>query len=386
MRRWASLPIRGRLTAAFGATIALVICGLSVFVYQQTGNDLLQTVDAGLSSRGELLAADLQHHGPGLVNVEPTLIESDEVFAQIASASGRVLHSSSIIAGQRMLPPAAIRAVVTAGEPRYAEHKLAGIDNLARVLAVPVPTSHGRFVVLVGASLQDRKDALVQLATALALAGAVALCLTSAGAWLAVTGALRPVGRMRRQAAAISASDPGKRLPVGSGHDELALLGRTLNHMLDRIEDSVERERRLVDRASHELRTPLAVQRIELDLALAGPQTAAELQASMRSVAQENQHLTRLTEDLLVLARARAGVLDVRRTEVSLANLLENARCTTLPGRPGSVQVRFQAEDGTVLSTRSGSGRHWPTSCRTRSSTLRPAARSGSQPAGRTEH
>src|SRR5690348_13853518 len=127
MRRWDSLPIRGRLTAAFAATVAMVIGGLSGFVYQQTGDDLLQTIDAGLSSRGELLAADLQHRGPGLVNVEPTLIESDEVFAQIADAHGRVLNSSSIIAGQRMLPPAAIRAVSKVGEPRYAERKLVGI-------------------------------------------------------------------------------------------------------------------------------------------------------------------------------------------------------------------------------------------------------------------
>jgi len=328
--------------------MAVVLGGLSVFVYQQTGADLLQAIDAGLNSRGELLATDLQHHGPGLVNVEPTLIESDEVFAQIADASGRVIHSSSIISGQRMLSPAEIHAAARANGPTYAYHKLIGIDNLARVLAVPVPTSHGRFVVLVGASLQDRKDALVQLATTLAIAGFVALCLTSLGAWLAVTGALRPVGRMRRQAAAISASDPGKRLSLGQSRDELALLGTTLNQMLDRIEQSVERERRLVDRASHELRTPLAVQRIDLDLALSGPQTVSNLQATLRSVLQENKHLARLTEDLLVLARARAGVLGVQPEETSLADLLEDARRCDLAAAGERARVRFMAGDGTA--------------------------------------
>jgi signal transduction histidine kinase len=348
MTRWDILPIRGRLTVAFAATMAVVLGCLSVFVYQQSGADLLQAIDAGLSSRGELLASDLEHRGPGPVNVQPTLIESDEVFAQIADASGRVLHSSSIIAGQRMLSSAAVRAAARAGEPKYADRKLIGIDNLARVLAVPVVTPQGRFVVLVGASLQDRKDALVQLATTLAIAGGIALCLTSFGAWLAVTGALRPVGRMRRQTAAISASDPGRRLSVGPGKDELALLSATLNQMLDRIEDSVEGERRLVDRASHELRTPLAVQRIELDLALSGPQTVAELQAALRSVSQENEHLARLTEDLLVLARARAGVLGVQPEEISLADLLEDARRWNLAASGERAQVRFRADDGSV--------------------------------------
>jgi signal transduction histidine kinase len=348
MTHWDSLPIRGRLTAAFAVTMAGVLGCLSVFVYQQTGADLLQAIDAGLSSRGELLASDLEHGRPVPVNVEPTLIESDEVFAQIADASGHVLHSSSIIAGQRMLPRAAVRAAARAGEPRYVDRKLIGIDNLARVLAVPVPTSHGRFVVLVGASLQDREDALVQLATTLAIAGGIALCLTSFGAWLAVTGALRPVGRMRRQTAAISASDPGRRLSAGPGKDELALLGATLNQMLDRIEDSVERERLLVDRASHELRTPLAVQRIDLDLALSGPQTVTELQAALRSVSQENEHLARLTEDLLVLARARAGVLGVQREEISLTDLLEDARRWNLAETGERAQVGFRADDSSV--------------------------------------
>jgi len=107
----------------------------------------------------------------------------------------------------------------------------------------------GRLVVAVGTSLQDRHDELVQLAATLTIAGSAALLLISAGAWLALAGALRPVERMRRQAAAISAYNPGRRLSVTGGRDEIALLGATLNQMLDRIEESVDNERRLVDRA-----------------------------------------------------------------------------------------------------------------------------------------
>src|SRR5262249_28069951 len=124
-----------------------------------------------------------------------------------------------------------------------------------------------------------------------------------------LAGALRPVERMRREAAAISATDPGRRLSPPAGKDELSSLAATLNLMLDRIEESVNAERQLVDRASHELRTPLAIQRMDLDLALTGPQTVAELSAALQSVSGENAHLARLTEDLLVLSRARSGAL-----------------------------------------------------------------------------
>src|SRR5262249_60536538 len=120
-----------------------------------------------------------------------------------------------------------------------ANHRpLPGLGTAPRVPAPPAPPRHGRLVVAVGASMQERHDALIQLAATLAIAGSAALVLISVGAWLALASALRPVERMRRQAAAISASDPGRRLSLTAGKDEIALLGTTLNQMLDRIEDS----------------------------------------------------------------------------------------------------------------------------------------------------
>jgi hypothetical protein len=185
--------------------MAVVITGLGAFVYTRAGADLLDTVDAGLRSRAELLVTDLQHHDRAPVNVEPTLIENDEVFAQIADAAGLITQSSPQISRWRLLPPRDIRSLHA---PGLYDRKVPGIDNVARVLAVPVHTSHGRLVVLVGASLQDRRDALLQLGWTLAIAGSAALALISGGAWLALAGALRPVERMRTQAAAISTPMP----------------------------------------------------------------------------------------------------------------------------------------------------------------------------------
>jgi signal transduction histidine kinase len=329
--------------------MALLIGGLSGFVYARTGADLQAAVDAGLSSRAELLAADVQEHGPGLTGVRPTLIESDEVFAQIATATGRIIQSSPLIAGQRLLPPGQVRQV---RRPLWTERAVPGIDNVARILAVPVRVPGGRVVVIAGASLQDRQDALTSLAATLAVAGAGALALISLAAWLVLARALRPVERMRQQAAGITAvtgAGPGPRLTQPAGRDEIALLGRTLNEMLGRIEESVDRERRLIDRASHELRTPLAIQRIDLDLALSGPATAAGLTAALRSVSEENEHLTRLTEDLLVLSRSRDGTLPLRRARTSLADLADDARLRASATAPPGIRLAVTAEDTVVL-------------------------------------
>ena len=345
MTRWARLPIRYRLSVAFGASVAVVVAGLSIFVYTQTASSLLATIDADLTTRADLLVTGVRDDGPAHVSVSRALIENDQVFAQIDDTSGRVLRSTARIARSRLLYPAQVRSLHRA---TLYDRTIPGIGNVTRVLAVPVATRHGRLVVAVGASMQERHDALIQLAATLAIAGSAALVLISVGAWLALASALRPVERMRRQAAAISASDPGRRLSLTAGKDEIALLGTTLNQMLDRIEDSVASERRLVDRASHELRTPLAIQRIDLDVAMSGPQTIEELTKALTSVSVENAHLTRLTEDLLVLSRARGGVLPVRLAEVALPELLDDARRRHALRNGDGVRVSFRAADRVV--------------------------------------
>jgi two-component system, OmpR family, sensor kinase len=130
---------------------------------------------------------------------------------------------------------------------------------------------------------------------------------------------------MRAEAAAISASEPGRRLPPSGTGDELARLGETLNGMLDRLEQALDRERRFVDEASHELRTPLANLRTELDLALRRSRTREELEGALRSAAEETDRLARLAEDLLVLARADRGRVPVRRESTDVAQLVAGA-------------------------------------------------------------
>ena len=87
------------------------------------------------------------------------------------------------------------------------------------------------------------------------------------------------------------------------GDDEVARLARTMNAMLDRVEDASDRQRRFVGDASHELRTPLARMRSEIEVDLAHPDRA-DLVATHRSVLDEAVGMQRLVDDLLRLARA----------------------------------------------------------------------------------
>ena len=130
---------------------------------------------------------------------------------------------------------------------------------------------------------------------------------------------------MRSRAAAISASRPSERLPAPEARDEIGALGRTLNEMLDRLEAALARERRLVSDASHELRTPLTTMRAELELALRGERDAAELRAAIASADEEARRMSRLADDLLVLARSDQGRLPLRPEPCPAQELLAAA-------------------------------------------------------------
>jgi len=93
--------------------------------------------------------------------------------------------------------------------------------------------------------------------------------------------------------------------------------------MLDRVERAVANERMFIDDASHELRTPISILRGELELALARPDDAAEVTASLQSALDEAIRLGRLAEDLLALARVRSGELELRPEPVDLAAAAE---------------------------------------------------------------
>ncbi len=333
------LPIRLRLALAFAVGMAVVLACLGAFLYVRLGAQLLSSIDLGLRSRAQIVQAAV---ADGSFADRPTgLSDPDEAFSQVLDGSGAILGSSPEVAEHPLVEAGDLRA----RGPVFVSRAVAGQEDPARLLIVPV--DGGRFVV-VGATLSDRGEALDQLLALFAIGGPVALLVISLAGWAIAGAALRPVERMRVEAAAISASEPERRLPVPAGDDEIVRLATTLNEMLGRLQESLARERRFVDDAAHELRTPLAILNGELELALSRPRTAGELEATIRRASAEADRLARLAEDLLVLARAQEGRLPVHREDVSLGEVVA-AACA---GR------RTSASAADVTITTDGGDRH----------------------------
>ncbi|MGH2996066.1 MAG: sensor histidine kinase [Gaiellaceae bacterium] len=315
------LPIRLRLTLAFAFAMASVLVGAGAFLYLRLGSSLDEAINDGLEARAGEVAALIARGGSGL-GEGPGRLDQDERFVQVLDSEGRIVDATPRVSGRPLLEPDQLTRALTKGAFFLKRSNVPGVQAQARLLATPVNDSNGRFVLIVGASLEERAEALRGLLREFLVAGPAALLVASLLGYALAAAALRPVESMRIEAAAISAAEPGRRLPLPQSRDEVLRLGETLNAMLERLERALERERSFLADASHELRTPLSLLKAELELALRRPRSAAELEQALRSAATETDRLARLAEDLLVLARSDQGRLPLRRAPLSVADVL----------------------------------------------------------------
>jgi heavy metal sensor kinase len=310
-----NVPIRVRLALVFSLAMALVLAGAGWFAYARVGRDLNRALDQELRGRAQDLSA-LVRHGGSLRATDGRLLERGELFAQLVGADGEVVDATPRLAGESLLHPAQLarahRAALFVDRP-----SVPGLDEPARMLAVPV----GPRVLVAGATRENRAETLSSLRDAFLIGGPLALVLASLAGYALAGAALRPIEAMRRRAAEISTSSLDERLPVADTRDETARLGETLNEMLSRIEGGVLRERRFVADASHQLRTPLALLTTELELALRGTRSPDELRAALASAAESTERLSRLADDLLLLARADDGRVPLKAEETDVADL-----------------------------------------------------------------
>jgi two-component system OmpR family sensor kinase len=303
------LPSRVRLTLGFAGVMIVLFGGLALLLHTLVENSLDQAINRSLQTHADDLASLVAGK-----REFPRLPESDGTFAQIIDPrSGAVLVSTPDHAAP-LLSGADLRSASTRATIR-------DDTSQARLLAEPV-NSRPKMVLVVGSSLQQRNGAMTTLSELLFAGGPLLLLLTCAAGYVLAARALAPVERMSAQAARIYGASGGERLPVSEANDELHRLGETLNEMLDRVEETLARERSFVAEVGHELRTPLSVLKLELELALGPDVSKHQLQARVRSVAEEVDRLIRIAQDLLVIARAEQGRLPLQRHDLDVAPVL----------------------------------------------------------------
>jgi hypothetical protein len=344
------VPIRLRVALVFALALAIAFALGGWLFISQLSAAMLRSTDSALAARLSQVSRDPEGETAPVATLPPGGPAPGEYIAQVVDASGRV---------RRVFSHAGQVPLLTAAELSQARRHEVVLtrtigDQPVRLLAGPLPEQDG-WVGIAGLSLATSDSTLQQVTAGLLVGGTAFVILAGIGAYWLARAALAPVERLRSEAAALSEDDTDATLRVPGTHDEIAALAGTMNDLLLRLRTALARQRAFVADASHELRTPFAVLHGELELAGRPGRSKEELTAAVASAAEEASRLTRITDDLLLLARGDENKLSLQLERTDVTSLLaRSAQQARARAEAAGVTCRVEATAGLIAIVDAG--------------------------------
>ncbi len=325
-----SLPIRVRLTLwyfAMFASAATLLCLASVWMLKRSVDE---TEYHELQERAEDVQLVLSHESSDRslqqLNEDFAAIyelKDDGKYLQVRDDQGNWIFRSKRMVAQNpdlpapgQLPKAGVTAEFHQGT-RY-----------VRILAYPIGVRGRLYSVQTGIALNKSISLVSSFRINLILLAPIVILLAGLGGHFMSRKALRPVAELAREARRINDRNLDIRLPVTQATDEISDLSRTLNQMLERIDNAFASVRTFTGNASHELRTPISLLRTEIEVALFRPRDGKEYRAILARLHEETVRMTSLVENLLSLARADGGAETISFAPIRVNHLLSKAEQT----------------------------------------------------------
>lgn len=320
--------LRAQLTFWYGTFLLLIVLVFGIVLYKALSRNLYKSVDQKLLALAEVVAESSIRNflRPGFNNLSKFLEEFFGVptagqFIQVLDSSGKLGSSSQNLEHRRLpLSHFAMQGVVH-GEMVFEtlEDKPAPI----RMLTYPVIVrGRMRNIVQVASSLETVDHALKNVKRMLALGIPSLLLVALWGGWFLAGRALNPMDSVVDAISNLDADSLDARIIEEKGTLEVRELARSFNALLGRLEDSFRRIKEFTADASHELRTPLTVLRGETEVALRKPRSPEEYQDVLASTLEEAHRMSRIVEDLLLLAKGDLGEAPVNKTSLDLNEVL----------------------------------------------------------------
>ncbi|MGX1703051.1 sensor histidine kinase [Microbacterium sp. NPDC055357] len=327
------VSVRTRLIAVMTLVAAIGLLSVGFVVYLEERERILSQIDELLAanlesarflveqgaddsgtwdSAEQALTTIVQRTAPddntgviGLVDGAPALVPGISLDVDLQSAPGFVPH-----------------ILKTAPESEPVIGTYTGDDVAWRYLAVPVTidgdaTATAGFVIAydIDAELAEINSA----ARVFLIASLVTLVVIAVVGVLVTTRLLRPLRQMRETAERVSAQSLTERLPI-VGRDDVSELAQTMNDMLDRLDEALDSQRRLLSDVGHELKTPITIVRGHLEVV--DPDDASDVRATRDLVVDELERMSRLVQDLAADA-ALHGPSPVRLAPTDAADLVQ---------------------------------------------------------------
>ena len=294
--------VRTRLTLWYAAVLALSLIAFAFLVYYAAAGTFRARQDESLRSTAGTVASIYIEE---LEEVQSTdkaneVVMAEMVFperyVEVTDSSGRAVAWSRNLSANLFSIPSGTMSEARRGGVSFV------IVNGLRVAVVPLSSDQTLGFAAVAEPVSVIEEALRRLRRDFYFGVPLILLLTSAGGYFLARKSLSPIALMNRQTRRITAERLSSRLDITNRRDELGELAITINDLVTRLEASFKEQQRFIADASHELRTPLAVLRGETEVALGQPREPGEYTESLALIKDEAERLSRIVEDLFVLA------------------------------------------------------------------------------------
>ena len=335
------MSLRLRLTLWYTAVLAAVLILFGTLIYTSLNLSLTSDIEATLNrTADEVLAAGRMPDD--LAITLRALDLTTNVSVQFLSVNGEIIwQSNNSPAKGNPFDPAALIEV----ENTFTTAQLD--DERLRILTVPLVSRPEHEVVgylQLAATLRTVDFTTGLLLSVLIGGGIFAMIVAAIIGYMTAGGALQPIEQVTATALQITrADDLSRRIPlVGPPTGEVGQLVQAFNETLERLENLFQAQRRFLADVSHELRTPLTGIRGNVDLIR---QFGTADEESLEAIGSEVERMTRMVQDLLLLAQAETGKLPLAQDEVELDTLMLEVYRQAKVLANDKVQIRIGRED-----------------------------------------
>jgi len=321
--------LRFKLTLWYVLILGILLISFSGFLYITLSKSLYRDVDNRLRSLAHLIATESgspsSTFGFGKLDqaVRATLnLRPVGKFIQVLDESGNIGEKSENLKNVQL--PISLQALKNASKGFITFETVSTFGNTPlRMMTLPViENGHMARIIQVASSLEDVEDALRTLFIILVIAVPSALLVASLGGQFLANQALKPVDHITQTARMITSQNLNQRIKSLKVKDEISRLIETFNEMISRLDQSFHQIKQFSSDASHELKTPLTILKGEVEVALRKERTSQDYEQILRSNLEEINRMSKIVDNLLLLARTETGEIRLFKEEVNLSQIV----------------------------------------------------------------
>ncbi len=319
------LNFRNRIATWYLVATALLIAGLFSAIYIIVNNTVYSHLDSDLDLELNEVKNSIVDAGGQIIFANPFewnerehgQIEVNPTFVQVSDKQGKVIRKTGNLVSDSLEFRNAVNNKI------YFDSELSG--SPIRQVQYPYFDSDGSVKVYLSIAVPLEESALVlsNLRKALVISFPAILLILFLVTRLIAGKSIAPIHNVINTANKISKANIAERISLPPHNDEIHALTSTINGLLNRLEDALLRERQFTSDASHELRTPLSIIKGTLEVLIRKPREVIQYEEKIRYCISETDRMTRLIDQLLLLARYDTGKVNPVKTEFLFSEIIE---------------------------------------------------------------